>query len=85
LPTEIPVVWGFNVAKTATRNSGKDVEKATMMNPVFVFPKPVTLANLTELVMARLLAFIRIINATKRVAMLPIIPNCSNNYSRTRL
>ena len=79
LPTEMPIFSGFRVANIATKSSGREVEKATSMNPVFVFPKPVTLASLTELVIAKLLAFIKIASDAIRIAMFPIDPNCSNN------
>ena len=79
LPTEMPIVSGFKVENIATKSSGREVEKATSMNPVFVFPKPVTLANLTELVIAKLLAFIKTASDAMRTAMFPTNPNCSSN------
>jgi hypothetical protein len=54
------------------------VEKATSMNPILVFPKPVTLARLTELVIVKLLALIKTASEAIRTAMFPIIPSCSN-------
>jgi hypothetical protein len=62
-----------------TTSSGREVEKATSMNPILVFPKPVTLAKLTELVIAQLLALIKTINEAIRTAMFPIIPSWSIN------
>jgi hypothetical protein len=78
LPTEMPIVCGFTIANIATKSSGKDVEKATRMNPTFVFPNPVTLAKLTELVIVKLLALIRTTNEAIRTTIFPIIPSCSN-------
>jgi hypothetical protein len=61
-----------------TTSSGREVEKATSMNPILVFPKPVTLAKLTELVIAKLLALIKTASEEMRTAMFPILPSCSN-------
>jgi hypothetical protein len=61
-----------------TTSSGREVEKATSMNPILVFPKPVTLAKLTELVIAKLLALIKTASEAMRTAMFPILPSCSN-------
>ncbi len=47
-PIEIPTFSGFNTAKIATKSSGKDVEKATKINPTVVFPNPVALATFIE-------------------------------------
>jgi hypothetical protein len=57
------------------------VENATIKNPTFVLPKPVMLANLTELVIAKLLALIRTTNETKRTTAFPIAPSCSSAIS----
>jgi len=46
----MPIDWGSMMANTTRKSSGREVEKATSINPIFVFPKPVTLAKLTELV-----------------------------------
>jgi hypothetical protein len=62
----------------ATESSGKDVEKATSMNPIFVFPKPVMLAMLIELLIAKLLDLIKTANDASRIAIFPIDPSCSN-------
>ncbi|HCW08284.1 MAG TPA: hypothetical protein DGG95_13065 [Cytophagales bacterium] len=78
LPTEMPIVSGFQIANMATKSSGREVEKATNKNPIFVFPRPVTLAKLTELVIAKLLAFIKISNVTIRTATFPAIPSGSS-------
>jgi hypothetical protein len=80
LPSEIPTVCGSKIAKKATKSSGKEVEKATNKNPTLVFPKPVTLAKLTELVIVKLLALIRTTKEMKRTRIFPIIPSCSNNF-----
>jgi hypothetical protein len=78
LPTEIPIVLGFIIENRTTTSSGREVEKATSMNPILVFPKPVTLAKLTELVIVKLLALIKTTNEAIRTAMFPILPSCSN-------
>jgi hypothetical protein len=85
LPNEIPTVFESTMAKKATKSSGKEVENATSKNPIFVFPKPVTLATLTELVIVKPLARIRTTREIKRRIMFPIIPNCSNTYFKSSL
>jgi hypothetical protein len=50
-----------------------------------VFPKPVALAKLTELVIAKLLAFNKTTNEVMRTAMFPNIPSCSNTALRPPL
>ena len=67
------------IENKTTTSSGREVEKATSMNPILVFPKPVTLAKLTELVIVQLLALIKTINETTRTVMFPIIPSWSIN------
>jgi hypothetical protein len=66
------------IENMTTTSSGREVEKATSMNPILVFPKPVTLAKLTELVIVKLLALIKTTNEAIRTAMFPILPSCSN-------
>jgi len=78
LPTEIPIACGFMRENMTTASSGREVEKATNMNPILVFPKPVMLAKLTELVIVKLLALIKTPNEAIRTAMFPILPSCSN-------
>ena len=82
-PMDTPTFSGFNTEKMATKSSGRDVEKATRMKPIVVFPNPVTLAKLTELLIVRLLDLIRTINAIIRIIIFPIIPNCSITFSKT--
>jgi hypothetical protein len=77
-PTEMPIVWGAPIANKATKSSGREVENATSKKPILVFPKPVALAKLTELVIAKLLAFNKTTNAIMRTAMFPSIPSCSS-------
>lgn len=48
-----------NAAIKATVSSGNDVEKAIMLNPTAVFPSRVTVATLTALLIAILLAQFR--------------------------
>ena len=81
LPSEIPTVACFIIAKIATNSSGKDVENATNKNPTFVFPKPVTLAKLTKLEIVKLLDLIITPNETIRTTMFPITPSCSRTIS----
>ena len=50
----------------ATNNSGRDVEKATRINPTVVLPRPVISAILTEFVMVELLALFKISRATNK-------------------
>jgi hypothetical protein len=66
------------IENMTTTSSGREVEKATSMNPILVFPKPVMLAKLTELVIVKLLALIKTPNEAIRTAMFPILPSCSN-------
>ena len=47
-PIDTPTFSGFNTAKMATKSSGRDVEKATKMNPTVVFPNLVTLATFID-------------------------------------
>ena len=83
LPSETPIVCGSMIANMATKSSGNEVEKATSRNPTFVFPNPVMLAKLTELVIVRLLDLIKTINEIIRTMTFPIIPNCSITFSGT--
>jgi hypothetical protein len=62
----------------ATNNSGRDVEKATRINPTVVLPSPVMSAILTELVIVELLALPKMSKATTKAIALPISPSCSN-------
>jgi len=64
------------IANITTKSSGREVEKATSKKPTLVFPKPVTLAKLTELEIAKLLDLIRTTNEAARTAMFPITPSC---------
>jgi hypothetical protein len=77
-PIDTPMVSGFTTENTATNSSGKDVEKATRMNPTVVFPNPVALATFIEWVIVRLLALSKTTNATIRIMTLPSRPNPSS-------
>lgn len=81
LPTETPIVCGLQIENMATKSSGREVEKATSINPIFVFPMPVALARLIELEIAILLALANTTNEATRIAMLPTIPICSSTFS----
>ena len=71
-------------AKMDTRSSGREVENATRMNPMVVFPKPVISATLTELLIVTSLAFARIANETARTIVLPHIPSSSSNKAMSQ-
>jgi hypothetical protein len=68
-------------AKMDTQSSGRDVEKATKINPTVVFPKPVISATLTEFVIVQSLALFRASNEAKRISALPNGPHSSNKAS----
>ena len=55
-PMDTPTFSGSIIANMATNSSGKDVENATRMNPIAVFPKPVALATFTECLIVKRLA-----------------------------
>jgi hypothetical protein len=66
-------------AKTDTRSSGSEVEKATSMKPMVALPNPVMSATLTELLIATSLAFANTANAPNSTSTLPHIPSASSN------
>ena len=69
-PMATPMVSCPIAEKMATESSGKDVEKATRMNPTVVFPKPVMSATLTEFVIVQSLALSKTSNAARRISAL---------------
>lgn len=77
-PMATPIASCPIAAKIDTESSGKDVEKATKMNPTVVFPKPVMSATLTEFVIVKSLALSRATNDAKRIRTLPNSPHSSN-------
>jgi hypothetical protein len=68
------------MANIATNSSGKEVEKATRINPTVAFPKPVAPAIFTECLIVKLLAWFRANKATIRINKLPINPSSPNIF-----
>ncbi len=68
------------MANMATNSSGKDVVKATRINPMVVFPKPVAPATFTEYLIVTVLAWLRAAKAAIRSNRLPIHPISSNIF-----
>jgi hypothetical protein len=60
----------------ATKNSGRDVENATRINPTVVLPRPVVSAILTEFVIVELLALFKMSREITKTIALPISPSC---------
>jgi hypothetical protein len=71
-------------AKMDTRSSGKEVEKATSINPMVVLPKPVMSATFTELLIVTSLALARTASEPARTSTLPHIPSSSSNKAMSQ-
>jgi len=77
-PIATPMLSCPITEKIDTQSSGKDVEKATNMNPTVVFLKPVISATLTELVIVQSLALYKASSEATRINTLPNGPHPSN-------
>jgi hypothetical protein len=77
-PMATPMLSCPITEKIDTHSSGKDVEKATNMNPIVVFPKPVISATFTELVIVQSLALYKASSEATRINALPNGPHPSN-------
>jgi hypothetical protein len=77
-PMATPILSCPIAAKMDTQSSGKDVENATRMNPIVVFPKPVMSATFTELVIVQSLDLYKASSEATRINALPNDPHSSN-------
>jgi len=84
-PMATPMLSCPIAAKMDTQSSGRDVEKATRMNPTVVFPKPVISATLTEFLIVQSLDLSKKSKESRRIATLPNSPSSSNNSANTFL
>jgi hypothetical protein len=77
-PMATSTVSSPTAEKIDTLSADKDVQKATMIKPVAVFPKPVISAILTELVIVKSLVLSKASNEAMRITVLPKNPSSSN-------
>jgi hypothetical protein len=73
-PIATPIL-SVKAEKIDTERAGNDVQKATRINPVVVFPEPVTSATLTALSIVESLALSKTTSATTRINMLMSSPS----------
>jgi hypothetical protein len=70
--------------KMDTLSADREVQKATRMKPVAVFPKPIVSAILIELVIVKSLVLSKTSNEATRITVFPRNPSSSNKAALPR-